>query len=160
MKVGGYDVREHMRMLVPSFGLIAAVWLLRLVLDALGAPLGIVRVFSVSGAAALAVLITVGLIHFRCTGGYPNVILSAFLLVLWEQLLIISAIVFSVVTNKMNIYTRPEYSFPGVDPNHIKHILGQLTFGVGAGTLYGAAAGCALLWLLRRLVPTESRCEQ
>ena len=35
-----------------------------------------------------------------------------------------------------------------------------LTFGVGVGTLVGAAEGCLLLWLLRRLVPAARTNQQ
>lgn len=160
MNIGGYGVREHIKLLAPLYGLIAAVWLLRLVLNELGAPRGLVRAISVNAATALAILVAVGLIHFQCVGGYFSVIFSSFLLVIWEEVLIISAVVFSVVTGLMNVYAEPEYSFPGNDPRHMKHILGQLTFGIGAGTLYGAATGCLLLFLLRRLVPSRGKCEQ
>jgi hypothetical protein len=159
MNIGGYGLREHFRLLAPLYGLVAAVWLLRLVLNELGAPRGLVRVVSVNAATALSILIAVGLIHFQGVGGYLNVILASFLLVVWEELLIISAVTFSVLTHTMNVYTRPEYSFPGEDPNHLKHILGQLTFGIGAGTLYGAATGCLLLFLLRRLVPSRAKSD-
>jgi hypothetical protein len=160
MNIGGYGVREHIKLLAPSYGLIAAVWLLRWVGDELGAPQNAVRWVSVNGATALGILIAVGLIHFRRVGGYSNAILASFLLVVWEQFLIISAIVFAVVTGTMNVFVKPEYSFPGQDPHHLKHIVGQLTFGVGAGTLYGAATGCLLLFLLRRLVPLRGKDEQ
>jgi len=40
------------------------------------------------------------------------------------------------------------------------HIHGHLTFGVGVGTLLGAAEGCLLLWLLRRLVPAARTNQQ
>jgi len=160
MNIGGYGVREHVRLLAPLYGLIFAVWLLRWVLYSLDAPRGLVRALTVNGATALAVLIAVGLIHFQCIGGYFNVILASILLIVWEQFLIVSAIVFSVMTGKINIFTEPEYSFPGYDPHHVKHILGQLTFGVGAGMLYGAATSCLLLFLLRKLVPSRAKCEQ
>jgi hypothetical protein len=160
MNIGGYGVREHFRLLAPLYGFIAAVWLLRLVLNELGAPGTVVRVVSVNAATALAILIAVGLIHFRSCGGYLNVILASFLLVVWEEVLIVSAVAFAVLTGTMNVYAEPEYSFPGNDPHHLKHILGQLTFGVGAGTLYGAATGCLLLLLLRWLVPSKVKCEE
>ncbi|HMG36526.1 MAG TPA: hypothetical protein VKM94_21495 [Blastocatellia bacterium] len=159
MNIGGYGVREHMRLLAPMFGLIAAVWVLRWVLEALGAPHMLVKVVSVSGATTLAILISVGLLHFRCVGGYSSVALASFLLVVWEQLLIVAAILFSVATGILNVFSEPEYSFKGDDPHHIKHIVGHLTFGVGAGVLLGSATGCLLLWLLRKLVPSRTSCQ-
>lgn len=150
MKIGGHDLRDHFRLLAPSFGLITAVWLLRLVLDEVGAPHGVVRAFSVLVASAVAVLLAVLLMHAKRFGSYPNVAAAAFLLVFWAQLVIASAIAFAALTGTRNIYTAPEYSFGA---SHWRHIAGHLTFGVGEGTLLGTAMGSLLLWLLRFLVP-------
>ena len=43
MKISGHGLRDHFRLLMPSFGLITAVFVLRLVLHAAGAPSGLVR---------------------------------------------------------------------------------------------------------------------
>ncbi|HEY7543999.1 MAG TPA: hypothetical protein VID27_03910 [Blastocatellia bacterium] len=153
MKIHGHTVRDYFRLLAPLFGLIAIVWALRLALGLFGAPLWIVRLVSVSAALALAVVIAVLLIHVRRFGSYPHVFLVSFLLVAWREVLIIGAILFSVATGKENIFTAPEFSIPGDDPNHIRHILGHLTFGIGAGTLLGGLIGCLLLWMLRKIVP-------
>lgn len=156
MKVCGHGLRDHVRLLMPLFGLIAFVWALRWALDAAGAPSGVVRAISVTGATSLAILIAVWLIHTRGFGSYPNVVIASLLLVVFEQALIIGAIAFSVITKTENIFTKPEYSTPN-DPNHVRHILGQLTFGVGAGMLLGTATGCLMLWLLKKLVPPRAR---
>lgn len=153
MKIGEHNLREHIRLLYPFFGFIALIWLLRMVLDALGAPNWLVRILSVSGASSLSVVLAVLLIHVRNFGSYPSVFLTSLLLVAWRELLIILAILFSVFTGIENIYTAPEFSIPEDDPYHIWHILGHLTFSIGAGTLLGGAMGCLLLWLLRKLVP-------
>ncbi|HXG63690.1 MAG TPA: hypothetical protein VNO70_01195 [Blastocatellia bacterium] len=157
MRVGGYAFKDHVQLLLPLFALITAVWLLRLALDAAGVASVFVRAFSVTGAASLSVLLAVVLIHRQGIGSYPNVVLSAFLLITWGQLLIVVAILFSVLTGVQNVYAAPEFSVPGDDQYHLRHILGHLTFGVGAGTLFGAAAGCLVLWLLRMLVPMRPR---
>jgi hypothetical protein len=154
MRICGYRIRDHVRLLAPLFGFIAAVWLIRLVLGILG--VGFVRMFSVTGADALAILLAAVLIHTHRFGSYPNVVAASVLLVVWGQLLIVLAIVFAVLTGTNNIFTAPQYSFPRDDPHHLKHILGQLTYGVGAGILFGAAMGCFLLWILRMLVPPGS----
>jgi hypothetical protein len=75
---------------------------------------------------------------------------AAFLLELWEQLLICGAIAFSALTGTANIYTAPEYSF---NSGPVAHIIGHLTGALGFGTLFGAAMGCLLLWMLQRIVP-------
>jgi len=157
MKICGRGLRDHIRLLAPLFGLITLVWALRWGLDAAGLPHGLVRALSVSGATSLAVLIAVWLIYTRGFGSYPNVVVASLLLVVWEQLIIVVAIVFSVLTKIENVFTEPEFSIPTEDPYHIKHIVGHLTFGIGAGMLFGAATGCLMLWLLRMLVPSRAR---
>jgi hypothetical protein len=150
MRIGGHGLREHIHLLKPLFGLIAAVWLLRMVLDKAGTPPTVVRMVSVTVAGAASILLAVLLIHFKSFGSYANVVAAAFLLELWAQLLICGAIAFSALTGTVNIYTAPEYSFhypPAA------HIVGHLTGALGFGTLFGAAMGCLLLWMLRRIVP-------
>jgi hypothetical protein len=153
MRICGHRIREHVRLLAPLFGFITAVWLIRLVLGALG--VGFVRVFSVTGADALAILLAAVLIHMRRFGSYPNVVAASVLLVVWGQLLIVLAIVFAVLSGTNNIFTAPQYSFPRDDTHHLKHIAGQFIYG-GYGILLGAAMGCLLLWVLRMLVPPPS----
>jgi hypothetical protein len=155
MRVCGFGLRDHIRLLAPLFGLITLVWALRWALDASGVSPSLVKVFSVTGATSLAILIAVWLIHARGFGSYPNVVVASLLLVVYEQLLIIGAIVFAVLTGIGNVFTRSEFSPPD-DPDHIRHIIGQLTFGIGAGTLLGTATGFLMLWLLKRLVPTRA----
>lgn len=152
MKIGGHALREHIRLLAPLFGLIAAVWALRLVLVAAGAPPGLVRVCSVTVTGAVSVLLAALLIHFRRFGSYSNIVVAAFLLQCWQQLLIVGAIAFSVFANINNVYSAPEYSPHG---GPLGHIAGHLTFGLGMGTLFGAGTGCLLLWMLKRLVPVN-----
>jgi len=153
MNMCGRSLRDHIRLLAPLFGFITLVWALRWGLDAAGAPHGLVRALSVTGATSIALLIAVWRIHTTGFGSYPNVVLASLLLVVYEQIVIVIAIVFSVITSKENVFTEPEFSIPGLDPYHLKHIAGHLTFGIGAGMLFGAATGCLLLWLLRSLTP-------
>jgi hypothetical protein len=153
MKIGGHGLREHIHLLKPLFGLIAAVWLLRLVLDKAGTPPTVVRMVSVTVAGAASVLLAALLIHFKAFGSYASVVAASFLLECWQQLLICGAIAFSAVTGTANIYAAPDYS-PRSGP--VAHIIGHLTAGLGVGTLLGAAMGCLLLWMLRRLVPVAT----
>jgi len=149
-------MRDHARLLAPLFGLIFAVWLLRLVVGSMDSSSRVVHVLSVTAAASLSMLLAAVLIHFRQFGSYPNVVVSSFLIALCAQLLIVGAVAFAVITGTHNIFTAPQFSVPD-DPHHIKHMVGQLTFGVGSGTLLGAATGCLILFLLRILVPV--RCK-
>ena len=162
MKVNGYGIRAHFRLLAPLLALLAVAWGLRLGLSACGSPHWCSRVVSVTGATAGCVLLAAVFIHFRRFGGYANVVVSSLLLNLWAQLLIIGAIVFAVATGTENVYTAPEFQLPQfaqpyVDPYHLRHIYGHLTFGIGLGTLSGAAVGCLMLWLLRALLPMHQK---
>ena len=131
-------LRDQVRLLVPLFVLIAAVWALRLVLDASGAPSGIVRLSSVTVAGAVSVLLAVVLMHFRRLGRYSNAIVATILLVFWAQLLIVLTIAFAAVTGVQNVFAAPQYSPPhGSGP--LPHIAGHLTFGLGFGILVGSA---------------------
>ena len=150
MRIGGHGLRDHIRLLMPLFGLIAAVWFLRLVMDKAGAPSAQVRMVSVTVATAASILLAVLLIHFKAFGSYASVAVAAFLLELCSQLLICGAIAFSVLTRTTNIYTAPEYS---PRAGQMAHIMGHITFGLGLGSLFGAGMGCLLLWLLRLIVP-------
>jgi hypothetical protein len=150
MKIGGHGLRDHLRLLAPLFGLIAAVWVLRMVMAMAGTDPGIVRYVSVGVAGAASGLIAVWLIHFRRFGGYSNVVLATFLLIVLEEGLIVAAIAFASLTGTSNIYTAAEYSH---GMSHAEHIALHLTLGVGFGTLFGSAMGCALLWLLRKVIP-------
>ena len=156
MNFCGHGLRDHVRLLTPLFGFIALVWVLRLLLDGAGVSHGVVRIFSLTAATSLSILVAVWLIHTRGFGSYPNVVVASLLLVVFEQLLIVLAIAFAVLSKTENVFTKPQYSMPD-DPNHVKHILGQLTFGIGAGILLGTATGCLMLWLLRMLVPARVR---
>jgi hypothetical protein len=154
MKICAHGIREHIRLLAPLFALIAAVWALRMVLAAAGAPIGLVRVFSVTVAVPVCVMLAVLLIHIRRFGSYPNVVAASLLLVSWAQLLIVAAIAFSALTGMETVYTEPEFNF---GMSYWKHIAGHLTFGVGMGTLFGAAMGCLLLWMLRKMPATPEQ---
>jgi len=157
MRVGGHRMREHVRLLLPLFAFVAAVWIMRLLLAGLGVSLGVSRIFSVTTASAVAVFLAVLLIHFQGFGGYTNVVAISLLLNAWSQVLIVIAILFAVATGTENVYTLPEFSVPGDDPMHLRHIFGHLTFMLGLGTLFGAGVGCLMLWFLRLMVPMRGQ---
>ena len=150
MKIGKHGLGDHLRLLAPLFCVIAAVWALRWISDIASAPPALVRGLSVNVAGAVAVLATVVLIHFKRFGGYTSVVVSAFLLVLWEELLIVLAIVLTMASCFDNIYSVPEF---GYGNSYLHHLAAHLSYGLGLEGMIAAAMGCALLWVLRRLVP-------
>jgi hypothetical protein len=157
MRIGEYRVWEHVRLLAPILAVLAGAWALRWILAASGAPPWLVRVVSLTAATPIAIVVGVVLVHARRFGGYASVVLVALLLNAWAEGLICVAILISVATGIDNVYTFPEFSMPGDDPRHLRHIYGHLTFGVGIGSLIGAAVGSLILFLLRRLVPLPER---
>jgi hypothetical protein len=155
MKIGGHRLREHIRLLAPLFGLIGAVWILRLILAAARTPPEITRLVSVSTATTISIILAVLFFRSRHFGGYTNVFVASLMLNLWAELLIIGSILFAMLTHTNNIYTSHEYFPADAEPASLRHIYGHLTFGIGMGTLVGAAVGCLLLWLLRVLIPDK-----
>jgi hypothetical protein len=147
--------KEQMRFLYPFFLLMFSIWALRIMLDAAGAPGWLTRLMSLTTFSPIAILLGVLLLHVRGAGGYSQVVVTSFLINAWAQLLIIATIVFSVTTGIDTVYTAPEFSLPGDDPWHMRHIHGHLTFGIGLGSLVGAGVGCLLLSLLRRFIPLQ-----
>jgi hypothetical protein len=151
---------EHLRLLGPLFALIGAVWALRMILAAAGATGWLLGIVSMTAASAVSVLLAAFLIHIRGFGSYGNVVAASLLLSVWGQLLIIVSIVFSVLTGQENIYTAPEFSIPGDDPLHLRHIVGHLIVSVPIGTLVGAVEGCLVFWLLRIVMPARLRLKR
>ncbi len=153
MKIGQHDLHEHLHLLMPLFGLIAAVWALRLILAFAGAPHVVVHYCSVTAAGSISILLAVLLIYFKKFGGYSNVVASVILLHFWEQVLISAAIAFSILTGIPNVYISHEFSGP-MTP--LQHLLSHLTIALAFGCVVGTLMGCLLLWMLRKLVPPET----
>jgi hypothetical protein len=149
MKIAQHGLREHIRLLSPAFVLVAGVWILRMIMSASGIPLWMTRIASVSVATTVSVLLAAILIYARRFGSYTSVVVASFLLNLWGQCLVVSAVLFSMITQIENIYTIPEFS---VGTHGWIHIYWHLTFGLAIGTLVGAAVGCLLLAMLRIFV--------
>ncbi|MCS6883992.1 MAG: hypothetical protein RMM17_11040 [Acidobacteriota bacterium] len=156
MQLGGYSLKAYFKMLTPLLAFIAAIWMLRLLLDAIGVPLDIVKYFSVTAASAIAVLLATVNIHFSHFGGALHVVICTAIISAFSQLLIVSAIVFSVLSGTPNIFTAPEFSL-AADPHHLRHIIGHLSFSIGAEVLLGSAMGNLLLLVLRLILPTSKR---
>jgi hypothetical protein len=155
MNLNGRGLRDHIRLVAPLCGVIAAVFVLREVSYAAGVPRGLVRAISVTVAVHACLLLAVLIIHIRRFGSYSNVILADLLLVVWGQLLMVAAIVFSAFTGIQTVYSTPGYTFGEMSP--WKRIAGHLTFEVGIGTISGAAMGCLLLWMMRKFPPDPTQ---
>jgi len=155
MTISGRTFREHAQLLTPLFGLIAAVWVLRWSLYQMDVPLSFVRLISVTVVVPICILLAALLIHVKRFGGYVNAVVATVLLVLWSQFLIVVAILVAVATGLENVYTLAEFSVPGTDPNHFRHMWGQLTFGIGFESLFGSLVACVFLYMLRRLSPED-----
>jgi len=157
MKIGGHSLREHIRLLGPLFGLIGAVWILRMIVAAADSPPEIVRIVSVTTATAFSIILAVLIFQSRNFGGYVNVFVASLMLNLWAQLLIIGAILFAMLTHIENIYTVNRYFPANSEPASWHHIYIHLTFGIGMSTLVGAGIGFLMLWLLRTIVQKKEK---
>ena len=152
MKIGGHTLSEHLHLLAPLFGLITAVWSLRMVLHLAGAPMQLVRVFSVGLAGSVCVLVATFLIHFKRFGSYGNVVTSAFALVGYGQLLVALAIGFAAITHTHNVFVATEFSFR---MTYSEHIASHLTVILVFQSLLAGGMACLLLLMLRWLVPIK-----
>ncbi|MFB3921111.1 MAG: hypothetical protein ACE145_05280 [Terriglobia bacterium] len=150
MRIGEHTLRDHLRLLAPLFGLITAVWSLRIVLDLAGAPLQMVRVFSVGLAGSLSVLGATFLFHFKRFGSYGSLVTSAFMLVGYGQLLVALAIAFAALTHTHNVFVATEFSF---GMTYTQHITSHLTFIFAFQSILAGIMACLLLLMLRWLVP-------
>ncbi len=160
MRIGEHRVREHIRLLIPAFVLVTGVWLLRMIVWSAGTPIGLTKLLSVTVTTMASVLLSVILIHSRRFGGYASVVVASLCLNVWAQVLIILSILYTISTGKINVYAAPEFTLPGNATGQWPHLYGHLTFGIGVGSLLGAAVGCLLLWLLRTLVPETNRSHE
>ena len=154
MKIDEHGPRDYLRLLAPLVALIAGVWALRLVVYAAGVTGPALHVISVTLAGRVSILLAVIMIYYRRFGSYASVIASVFLLSCWEQLVISAAILFTVLTGIFNVYSAPEFT---VRETPATHLLVHLTVGIGSGTLFGAAMGCLLLLIFRKLVSPATR---
>lgn len=150
MKLGEHGLREHLGLLAPLFAFIAAVWALRIVVYAAGAPPLVLHVISVTVAGRLSILLAVVMIYRRRFGSYSSVVAAVFLLICWEEFLIVAGVIFTILTGIRNVYNAPEFSFGAT---LWEQVLGHLTIGVGSGTILGAAMGCVIFWMLRKAHP-------
>ncbi len=142
--------KQLVKLLGPLFGVIYAVWFLRLVLAAAGAHGWLILPFSITGIIPVSALLAVLLIHVKRAGGYAQVVLASILLAAAGQLLVSLAIAFTMATGVENVYSAPEFT-----PSHstqflhlCSHLLGIILFG-----LLGSIMGCFFLCLVRLLMP-------
>ena len=147
MRISGRRLSEHLRLCLPYIGIVSTVWAMRLLADALGAPLAAVQAISVTLSVGICLILLVVQIHLRRFGGYGSVFLFSLILNAWAQILICSSVAFAWLTGTSNIYTHARFLMSKTDLP--MHIYGQLTFALGYLTLVAAAAACLILFLLR-----------
>lgn len=144
---------EMIRLFLPLFGVVSAVWFLRLVLAAAGAPRWLVVPFSITLVTPASVLLAVVLIHAKRVGGYGLVALASLLLAALGQVLVALAVAFTMATGIQNVYSAPEFSPQTTD---LEHVYGHLYLIVPFAVL-GTVMGCVFLFALRVLVPAKTR---
>lgn len=156
MKISGRSLGDHFKLCLPYFGIVSAVWALRLLAGAIDLPLSAARLISVTISVEICLVLLVVQIHLRHFGGYASVFLCSLILNAWAQLLICAAVGFAWLTATSNIFTHPSFLMTRPEPNLPLHIYGQLTFVLGYMTLVAAGMGCLLLFLLRLVLPHRS----
>ncbi len=154
MKIDGHSPRDYLHLLAPLFALLAAVWALRIVVYAAGVTGLALHIISVTLTGRVSILLAVIMIYRRRFGSYASVIASVFLLSCWEEFIISAAILFTMFTGVTNVYSARPFTF---GMSSAANLASHLTMGLGSGTLLGAAMGCLLLLILRKLVSSEAR---
>ena len=142
--------KQLVRLLCPLFVMIFAVWFLRLVLAAAGAPAWLIAPFSITAVIPVSTLLAVLLIHVKRAGGCGQAVLASVLLAAVGQLLVALAIAFTMATGVENVYSASEFT-----PSHstqLVHLCSHL-FGVILFGLLGSIIACFFLWLVRLLMP-------
>ena len=142
--------RQLVRLLGPLFGVILAVWFLRVLLAAAGATGWLVASLSITGIVPVSTLLAVLLIHVKRAGGYAQVVQASVLLAAAGQLLVSIAIAFTMATGVENVFSAPEFTPP--HSTHLLHLYTHLLVIIPFG-LIGSIVGCFFLWLVRVLMP-------
>lgn len=145
--------REMVRLFLPLFGVVSAVWLLRLILGAAGAPDWLLAPLSITLVTPASVLLAVVLIHAKRAGGYGLVALASLLLAALGQILVALAVAFTIATGIQNVYSYPEFS---PQTSQLAHVYGHL-FLIVPFTVLGTVMGCVFLFALRILVPARAK---
>jgi hypothetical protein len=148
--VFGKKFSEYIRFQSWILALIAAVWLLRLVLSMAGMS-------SVARWTSINIVLLAGLIycavatHTRGFGGYKQLLGLLFVQTAFAHVLIAAAIALAILTGTSNLYTAPEF-FGGNDGATWIHVIIHLIAGFIL-PLFGWLIGSLILLVTRKLKP-------
>jgi hypothetical protein len=155
----GKSLSEYVAFQKPVLLLIAAVWLLRLVLSVAGVPVGAAQIVSVTGVLALGALYYGWAVERTGFGSFKQLYGLCLVQGIYSQTLVALAIVLAIVIGRDNIYTIPEFyppshgTLPAAVPVDGKNLVHAIAHILGAGSIVLPIA----TWLLGSLVLLATR---
>ncbi len=150
----GRTVGEYLRFQRVVLIVVVLAWLVRLGLSLSGVPDATARWSSVTVVLLLGMLYYGVVVHTNRFGSYKQLYpLMLFQSVLGEGLVAL-AIVLSIVTGRVNIYSAPEYSGGG-DGRTWFHVFAHLVIGVVVLPLVTWGFGSLVMLVTKRIAPRQ-----
>jgi len=155
----GKTLSQYVSFQKPVLLLIAAVWLLRLVLSMAGVPVSGARFVSVSAVVLLGALYYGWAVGQKGFGSFKQLYGLNLIQGLFSQALIALAIVLAMMIGQDNIYTIPEFYPPsaGNDPLGLPPDGKNLGHAIAHVVVAGAIVIPIIGWLLGSLVLLATR---
>ena len=155
MKIFGKTIAEYLAFQKYPLLFVVIVGLGRLCLSLAGTPNSVARWLSITVASLLVLVYYSVRIHTSGFGSYLQLLPIHFIQSLVAQLIVVAGISIAIFTHKDNVFSAPEFSGGGDGKTWI-HAGAHLIIGFTIGPLFGWLLGCALLWVVKRIVPSQS----
>ena len=155
----GKSLPQYVSFQKPILILIAAVWLMRLLLSMAGVPVSAAKFVSVTGVLLLGALYYGWAASRQGFGSYRQLYGANLVQGLFSQTLVAAAIVLAIVTGHDNVYTVPEFYPPSAGNDRLGLPPDGKNFGHALAhiVLAGAIVGPLLGWLTRSVVHVATR---
>ena len=154
MTIFGKPLSDYVAFCKPFLILIPLVGIIRLALSLAGTPNTTARWLSMTALIWIAVIYYSMRIHTTGFGSYKHLLVICVLLNLSMQAVSISAIVLAALTNTVNIFSTPEFSF-GVTP--WLHAAMHVVVGIPLGSLVPWLIGSLILAVTRKVSRTSGQ---
>jgi hypothetical protein len=156
MTIFGKTLSQYVAFSRLFLGLILVAGVTRLALSLDGVPNSTARWFSMTALGAIGVVYYAIRVHTTGFGSFKQLLVICALQNLVAQAISISGIVLAIVTGTGNIFSSPEFAFGGDGRTWI-HAAAHLFGGTTVGSLMPWLIGSAILWITRRLTPSDSK---
>jgi hypothetical protein len=151
----GKSVSEYFRFEKVVLWIIAIVGLGRLALSLAGVSNSAARWLSITVVLLLGAVYVSIKVHTSGFGSYKQLLPLIWIQTALAQLIVAGSIVLSIVTQKNNIFTVPEYSGGG-DGKNWGHVGAHLAIGFLIGPVVLWIIGSLILWVTKKLAPRDA----